>query len=826
MKWNLTDGYFKKYIDLIFRKKKWSFLFLLIVGVFFCNATFAQRPDSSTGQRPTPGGGEKGPPVQAPRKISKDSLLIFYYFAENPNQEFPYQDTLIDNLFNQFDPARNRLLDYGSLGYLGSPLNPLVYQSNLHRGFDVGLHQYDLYKIEVEDLPFYNLKRAYSDFYFTQGGSQDDIQLKAKFSRNFSKNMNMSFDFQRISQFGTTDPIPYFYPNQRARHTALAGGMTFKNNSNTYQGFFSFSNNIHQQEDNGGIVSSDNFLVDDGFSSTLSIPTWLEDAETRHAEQEVSYTQYYIYNPKAFKENKKRKAAAKAKLKRQRAAAEAARLAALDTLNVTPLPDSLSKLPQDSLGLLPTDSLSKISPDPLKNGIVDSLKNAKIDTLNLSKVSPDTLKNPAVDTLGNAKIDSLDFSKNPTPDSLRNTRPNPAAGQRPRPQNGLPPQVPPIDEAPEGRSYTISHQILYKKGTYKFSDITAAADSLYYKNLLLDERGLRHFVEFRKIENSIAISTFKPRKNSATEAKVQNDFFEVGIRHAFHWIDEEVVDSNVNNLFLTGKWNFAPSERLKVKTYAHLGLWDNAGDYRVSGDFFFDLQKIGQLQLSAVNQLYRPELLQQRFYISDRTAWSNDFKPTLETNLSATYTQKRIGFKVSGQYHLLNNFIYFDTLATAQQESAPVSIFQLIVEQNFRMGKFHLDNVLVFQQTTNDALNLPSIFTKHSFYYQARWFKQALLVRLGADFRMNNNYFANDYNPLVGQFFIQNKSKTEFFPAVDLYANIKVQNFRFFAKAENMTRMFGNLFGSVREDYQYYQVANYPMQNIRFRMGLAWKFAN
>jgi hypothetical protein len=778
--------FWKKKITTIFRKEEKHLFFLfLIISLFFSTNLLGQR-DIPNSRSQSGISGQQGLPLQSFRKISKDSLLIFYYYMDNPNEEFPYKDTLLDNYFHQFDPARRQTLDHGTLGYLGSPTFPLFYQSSFKQGFDVGLHQYDLYKIKVSGLQFYNLKRAYSDFYFSQGGSQDDIQLKGKFSRNFNKNVNVSIDYHRISQYGSTAPIRYFYQNQRARHTALAGGLTFKNDANTYQGFFAFSNNIHQQEDNGGIESDTFFFQDDnGFASTLAIPVWLDDAETRHSEQEVSYTHYYNYNPIQFKANKKRKAEEKARAKTD-AEALAPRVAALDTL---------LKITMDSTSISNSDSLE------INNIIVDTL----------IKSPTDTLKNTPLDSLQKTKVNSIN-NQRPTSPSFE-PPPNFANSQS-------------INSLPKGRTYTLMHSLAYKKGTYRFSDISAYADSSYYKTLLLDLRGIRHFVQTRKIENTFAVSTFNSRRTGANKIKAQSDFFEIGIRHSFNWIDEETADSAVNNLFLTGKWNFTPNERLQVKTSAHLGLWDNAGDYRISGEFFFDLKKLGQLKLSGINQLYKPELLQQRFYISSRNAWFNDFKPTLETNLSATYALPKWGFQASSQYHLLNNFIYFDTLATTQQTSSPLSIFQLILQQNFRLGSFHLDNVVILQQTTNDALNLPNIFSKHSLYYDGKWFQQKLKIKLGIDLRMNNSYFANSYNPLVGQFIIQNKQKINFFPAVDASVSIKVQQFRFFVKAENLTRFFANAIDSIQADYQYYQTALYRIQNSRFRLGLGWKFGN
>ena len=132
-------------------------------------------------------------------------------------------------------------------------------------------------------------------------------------------------------------------------------------------GFFAFSNNIHQQVDNGGIQSDTAFFdIAQGFSSTLGIPVWLDDADTRHSEQEISYTQYYIFNPKQWKANRKRKAEAKAK-----AAAEAA------------LRDSIQRISNDSISLQPSDSL-KISSDSIPTQNIDSLKISSPDSLSIN----------------------------------------------------------------------------------------------------------------------------------------------------------------------------------------------------------------------------------------------------------------------------------------------------------------------------------------------------------------------------------------------------------------------------------------------------------
>ena len=753
-------------VNVIDKRKTGGFnLILFLLCMLSVQTLNAQRSDSNTGRPANTGGDGSGQQnIQFSDQEEIDTSKVFYFFADNPSKEYLFTDTLLDNYLHQYSPARKRELEYGSLGFMGSPLNQLVYQPAIHRGFEVGLHQYDLYKIRSKDLRFYNIKKPYSDFYFSQGAAQDDIQLKTKFAQDFAGGIKLSFDYNRISQFGGNTDIPYLYENQKARHTNLALGLAFQ--KETYNSYFVFSSNTHQQNDNGGIQSNTAFSQQTaGLESTLNIPVWLSSASSRHDEKEVRYTQYFVLGKK-----KKKKATPPP---------------SVDTLLQIPM-DSLNLTPNDSLNVFPTDSLKQTPPDTLSKNI-----------------SPKENK-------GKSVVDSK---------STRPPSPNQRGGGNRRPPIPFsPPPTPPVDDT--GRKFTLAHSIAYQTAKYKFAAIPPDTASAYWNDLLLDIRGLRHYLEKKQLENSFDLSTFKKRKSKDSDKSLQNDLLQVGIVHTISWINEEAADSTINNLFLNGKWNFNPSEKLKVETYAHFGLWDNAGDYRVNGNFFFDLKKLGQLQLSATNQLYKPNLLQQRLYISERAAWRNDFGRTVETNLAVTYAYPKFKFKASGQYHLLNNFIYYDTLAKPQQFAGAMSILQLTLSQDFKMGGFHLDNVVTFQTSTEDILRLPSIYSKHSLYYNGRWFKRALNVRLGIDARMNNAYLANTYNPLVGQFHLQDTNEVTFYPVLDAVASIKVKRFRFFIKWENFTR-----WGKPINE-KYYQVANYPVLDKSIRFGLAWRFSD
>jgi len=364
------------------------------------------------------------------------------------------------------------------------------------------------------------------------------------------------------------------------------------------------------------------------------------------------------------------------------------------------------------------------------------------------------------------------------------------------------------------RAFAFSHLINFHIDKYKFSDVTP--DSNYYEALQIDNRGLRYFIRDRVLENTFTLNTYKLQNNNGSRSKKQRDFFEVGLHHELHDLRLEPIDTFVQNLYLNGRWNFSPGERLRLNTYAHLGLAGNAGDYRLSGDLFFDFKKVGQLKLKVINQLFAPSLVQYRFYVAQEESWNRDFNKTFETSLALTYALPKQRFEVSGQYHLLTNYIYFDSLAQPQQIGAAMNVGQLILKKDFHLWKFHLKNTFILQEVSQSELRLPTFYSSHSLYYQGKIFKRVLDVQLGFDFHFNNPYSGDTYQPLIGQFHNQNDIRIETYPDIDVFLNFKVNWFRFFLKMENAYNFFSKDF--------YYQTAGYPMPFHTLRFGVSWQF--
>jgi putative beta-barrel porin len=692
------------------------FLALFLFGA--ANAAFAQgRFGGGLGSAFSGGGGGGG---LGP--VVLDTSEIHFFFADSPNEVYPFSDSLLETL-HQYDPIRQQEYNYAHLGNLGSAARPLFYQPAMRRGFDVGLHQFDIYQMSAADVRYYHVTQAFTQATYTQGPTQTDAQLNVRFSRNFAGGLNLTLEHRRINNGGA-------YDFQRANNSSVAAGLRYHNKDGRYDGYFSFVTNSVQQENNGGIAES----LTDSLIPPFQVLVNLKTSNTRHARKELAYTQYFYLN-KMTKEERQKRRTERIEEKAQKA---------VEAVKTKPiLPDS--------------------SAAPLKT---------------------------------------------PKPE-IRN----------PKPETSQPPPLPKgTGTSNLNRSFTLYHQIAWRTGSFKFSD--TEPDSAFYGPFLVDSRGLRHFLKTQTLENTFKLQTFKLRQDG-TQAR-ERDLLEAGLVNSLHLIDQEPLSRRTqNDLFLTGRLNFSPGERMQLQSYAHLGIGADAGDFRLSGELFLDFKNIGSLRLEAVNQLYAPSLLDQQFYVTEQALWENDFQKTLETSLSATYALPVRRFSATGQYHLVSNLVYFDTAGLPRQSGA-FSVLQLVLRKDFQSGGWHLENWAGLQKITSYVLALPQLYSRHSLYWQGRVFRKVMLAKLGLDARLTTNYDAPAYQPLTGRFYLQEEQTLPFTPLLDGFVSFQVKTFRFFFKIENLLT-FPN------KEY-YFQTTGYPLpfgfNNGGIRFGISWRLVD
>ena len=213
--------------------------------------------------------------------------------------------------------------------------------------------------------------------------------------------------------------------------------------------------------------------------------------------------------------------------------------------------------------------------------------------------------------------------------------------------------------------------------------------------------------------------------------------------------------------------------------------------------------------------------------------WANKLNSVKINNINLEFSSRTFG-SFNFDYTKIDNFTYFDlkdksTLNDEQdlklipkvnQHSNSINYLKLKWQKEFNFGKFALDNSFIFQNVDQDQniLNLPDYIFRNTIYFSDHVFKRAMFLQTGLTFKYFSNYYANEYNPLISSFHIQNDKKIGNFPMIDVFVNARIKRTRLFLKAEHInSTITGNNF---------YSTPSYPYRDFIIRFGLIWNFFN
>jgi hypothetical protein len=97
-------------------------------------------------------------------------------------------------------------------------------------------------------------------------------------------------------------------------------------------------------------------------------------------------------------------------------------------------------------------------------------------------------------------------------------------------------------------------------------------------------------------------------------------------------------------------------------------------------------------------------------------------------------------------------------------------------------------------------------------------FKKKLFFQTGIELNYFSSYYANTYNPVIGEFFVQDRTKIGNAPLLDYFVNVKIQRTRLYLKAEHFNSLFSK--------NNYFSDPNNPYRDFLIRFGLVWNFFN
>ena len=181
---------------------------------------------------------------------------------------------------------------------------------------------------------------------------------------------------------------------------------------------------------------------------------------------------------------------------------------------------------------------------------------------------------------------------------------------------------------------------------------------------------------------------------------------------------------------------------------------------------------------------------------------------------------------LSAQASIINDYLYFSNddassvtqIITPKQYASTINYISVKASKEIKYRKWALDNTILYQNVTQDdnILNVPQIVTRNSFYFTDKLFKKAMLLQTGFTVNYFTKYYADDFNPVLSEFFTQQQTKIGATPLVDFFVNARIKQTRIFFKAEHMNSGFSKT--------NYYAAPNYPYRDFMIRFGLVWNF--
>lgn len=159
------------------------------------------------------------------------------------------------------------------------------------------------------------------------------------------------------------------------------------------------------------------------------------------------------------------------------------------------------------------------------------------------------------------------------------------------------------------------------------------------------------------------------------------------------------------------------------------------------------------------------------------------------------------------------------------QYSGTIQYFKLKLQKEFALGKFRLDNTVLYQSVvqSESVLNVPNFVTRNALYIATPLFNKAMYLETGFGFNYFTKYYSNRYNPLLAEFEVQTSEKTGGFPMFDFFLNAKVRTMRIFFSIEHFNPYVMDvdwLFD--KQYYNYYSAPQQPFRDMILRLGISW----
>lgn len=255
--------------------------------------------------------------------------------------------------------------------------------------------------------------------------------------------------------------------------------------------------------------------------------------------------------------------------------------------------------------------------------------------------------------------------------------------------------------------------------------------------------------------------------------------------------------------------------------YNFAGYTSNDLDVRanVEVSFYPFKDKSSPISLTArFSQTLKEPWFYEQYYNSNHYRWSNNFSKRSETRIEGYVDIPKYKLQAFFGYSLIANDIYYDTLGIVRQHDKPISVMSAYLRKDFRIWKFHLDNRILFQLSSdNNVLPLPLLALNLRYYLEFPVVRNVMNIQLGAEATFNTKWYSPAYNPALGTFQNQNKELiggTD--PYINVFLNVQWKRACVFIKVLNV--------GENKHGSDYFATYGYIRSPMSFKVGIFWPF--
>jgi hypothetical protein len=361
------------------------------------------------------------------------------------------------------------------------------------------------------------------------------------------------------------------------------------------------------------------------------------------------------------------------------------------------------------------------------------------------------------------------------------------------------------------------------KYNYQFLDVQASGSSAFYEknySFTTVPDTVNYQTGMDVLKTDLSLIQFPDSKNPL-------QFIKAGASFMLYTPSETPDDNRFTNTIVHGEYrNRTRNKKWDMLLYGEFfALGRDLGNYRVKANLQRSLgDRFGSIELGFENINRTPSDVFTR-NLSFPVTRPDDLGNENSTAINASLNFSRIKTRLSLEYFLISNYTYFKSFREADQYAPLFNFIRVGMNketQITRRWKWYLD-LYVQTATGNAPIHLPLVYTRNRVAYEGKPFRN-LVISSGLDFRYYSPYFADNYSPLIGQFFYQSERKIAIRPDIAAYTNFRIRSFTSYIRIENLntiTQRYG--FGFKDNNLA---APLYPNPGMVFRLGIFWNFVN